>query len=272
MLFFFTNCYRKWFGGKYFFSFNRFLYTLSLHGLGLLNHENGKVSGEDEFVKWFIRNRHDINGVIFDVGANRGDYARLIRHHKSAAELFCFEPHPINFKILEELSFELNFIPVMQGMGDKAGRLIIYDYASRNGSQHASIYKDVIEEIHKSKSHGTEVEITTIDEFVARNKISGISLLKIDTEGNELNVLKGARSCLLNNLINIVHFEFNEMNVVSKTFFRDILNELKGFEIYRLLPDGMVKLGEYNAVFFEIFAFQNIVAINKNSIAAETTS
>ncbi len=268
ILFFFTNNYRKWFGGTKFFSFNRFLYTLSLHGLGMLNYENGKVSGEDEFVRWFIRNKHDVNGVIFDVGANRGDYAKFIRSHKSQAELFCFEPHPLNFTILEELAVQLNFTPVMQGMGDKAGRSVIYDYASANGSQHASIYKDVIEEIHKSKSYSTEIEITTIDEFVAKNNISKISLLKIDTEGNELNVLKGAQTCILNNLINIIHFEFNEMNVVSRTFFRDILNVLHGFEIYRLLPDGMVKLGEYNPLFFEIFAFQNIVAINKNSVVA----
>ena len=56
-----------------------------------------------------------------------------------------------------------------------------------------------------------------------------------------------------------------EMNVISKTFFKDIVDLLPGYDFYRLLPDGLKALGTYKSAHFEIFSFQNIVAIKKMS-------
>ena len=66
-----------------------------------------------------------------------------------------------------------------------------------------------------------------------------IDLLKIDTEGNEFNVLKGAKKLFEFNKIKAIHFEFNQMNIVSKSSFKDfwdLLNE--NFIFYRILPRG----------------------------------
>src|SRR6185436_3522307 len=88
-----------------------------------------------------------------------------------------------------------------------------------------------------------------------------VDFLKIDTEGNELKVLKGAQSLLQKNAIRAIQFEFNEMNVVSRVFLRDFYDILAGYTFYRLLPDGLLPLGRYSAR-NEIFAFQNIFAVN----------
>lgn len=87
-------------------------------------------------------------------------------------------------------------------------------------------------------------------------------LLKIDTEGNELAVLHGAQNALKNGKIEMVHFEFNEMNVISRVFFRDFWNLLHplGFQFYRLLPNSAFEITRYSPVDCEIFAFQNIIA------------
>ena len=66
-------------------------------------------------------------------------------------------------------------------------------------------------------------------------------------------------------MIDLIHFEFNEMNVASRIFFKDFYDLLKGYRFYRMLPDGLIDLGEYKAYQMEIFGYQNIVAIRHSS-------
>lgn len=61
-----------------------------------------------------------------------------------------------------------------------------------DGSEHASLYEEVIQSIHGHKAVQHEIVLTTIDAFVEKNKIEHIGLLKIDTEGNKFNILVGA--------------------------------------------------------------------------------
>ena len=49
-----------------------------------------------------------------------------------------------------------------------------------------------------------------MDNFCLEKKINNIDVLKIDTEGNELNVLKGAENLLKQNKINIIYTEISE--------------------------------------------------------------
>ena len=90
--------------------------------------------------------------------------------------------------------------------------------------------------------------------------VGRIDYLKIDTEGNELAVLEGAARLLAESRVGYIHFEFNEMNVVSRVFLRDFRKLLPSHRLYRLLPRGLLPLGE-RIVATEIFAFQNILAV-----------
>lgn len=82
-------------------------------------------------------------------------------------------------------------------------------------------------------------------------------------EGNELAVLKGGEKSISEGKIKAIHFEFNEMNVSSRVFFRDFWKLLKDYQIYRLLPREMLEINHYSPLTCEIFAYQNIVAILK---------
>ncbi|MFL9710433.1 FkbM family methyltransferase [Methylobacillus sp. Pita1] len=93
--------------------------------------------------------------------------------------------------------------------------MALYDYENNDGSSHASIFKDVIEEIHHAKAVEHIVNMITLDEFVIKYKLNNISLLKIDTEGNELNVLMSALESIRKRKVNAMQFEFNEMNVAK---------------------------------------------------------
>ena len=89
--------------------------------------------------------------------------------------------------------------------------------------------------------------------------------MKIDTEGHELQVLFGAIVAIQIRKIEVIQIEFNEMNVISKTFFKNIYDLLNGYHFFRLLPDGLVRLPIYRPIEYEIFAFQNIAAIQPES-------
>lgn len=251
------------FARKAFYRFNLYFYKLSMCGLGIRNFENESVSGERAFIRYLIRNRKLHSGVILDVGANVGNYTVMLRKNNISLPIFAFEPHPVAFKKLEETARTHQFTAVPEGAGELATTTTIYDYSGDGGSEHASMYEDVFSTLRHSQAEGVVIRLTTIDDFVAKHQIERIALLKIDTEGNELNVLKGAANTIRQGLADVIQIEFNEMNVISRTFFRDIKGILPNYDFYRLLPNGLLPLGTYNTTEFEIFAFQNIVAIRQ---------
>ena len=252
------------FARKIFFKLNRFLFKLSIHGLGLRNNSNQYLSGENAFIKKLIKNKSFENGVIFDVGANIGDYSIYMRENGVLAPIFAFEPHPQTYQELISNTSKLNLTHLNLGLGDSTFETAIFDYKSNNGSQHASIYKEVILDIHKSDAIETKISVTTLDSIVEQYNIENISLLKIDTEGNELSVIKGANKTIAASKIKYIQFEFNEMNVISHSFLRDFIKLLPNYKFYRLLPNEMLEIKDYVPLYHELFAFQNIIAVNKN--------
>lgn len=253
-----------WFFAKPAFEkFNKLLFRLSLAGLGVLNYKNSRVSGEQSFLKNYLSGK---NGVVIDVGANEGNYSAEVLDFNPSVKVYAFEPHPVTFeKLSGKLSANHQVTIVNKGLSDSAGFLELYDYENKDGSSHASLFPEVITEIHgagKAISH--KVSLTTLDDFIEKNSIDIISLLKIDTEGNELKVLRGGVEALKSKKIAAIHFEFNEMNVASRCFFRDFWKILDGYRFYRLLPNGMMEIKQYSPLQCEIFAYQNIVAILKD--------
>lgn len=231
--------------------------------MGVLNYENDKTSGESRFVKSLLKDKSDC--VVFDVGANVGDYSRKVFQACPQATVYAFEPHPKTFSVLSHSMHQLNFLPVNAAAGEKDGELSLFDYESQDGSSHASLYKDVIESIHQAKSVEHTVKVIELGAFARSKNVERIDLLKIDTEGNELKVLMGILDYIRSERIGAIHFEFNEMNVSSRTFFRDFWELLPNYDFYRLLPDGMARIENYSPVYCEIFAYQNIVAILKST-------
>lgn len=258
----FVRLYIFFFARRRLAKFNKLLYRLSLGGLGILNYKNAFASGEAAFLRSYLPSKH---GVLIDVGANKGTYTKSALSTNPGLKVYALEPHPKTFSVLEQaLSTFPNVVLINKGLSSSKGTVRIFDYADNDGSSHASLYSEVITEIHGAKgSTSHDIEVTTLDALVDQEQISEISLLKIDTEGNELEVLRGATKTLSAGTIRAIHFEFNEMNVASRSYFRDFWALLKGYDFYRLLPNDRLAITKYTPLSCEIFAYQNIVAINK---------
>jgi FkbM family methyltransferase len=255
--------YQLFFAKKIFYKLNKLVYNFALRGLGILNYESNKISGEESFIKNYITKMD--NGIIFDIGANIGDYAKSLRKSNQAVDIYAFEPHPVTFKNLLINTRDLNIKTFNVAIGSKKDTLYLYDYADQDGSSHASLYKEVIETIHKSTAIQHEVNSITLTSFVKEHNIERVNLLKIDTEGHELEVLRGFELFIREQRVDLIHFEFNEMNIASRVFFKDFWEFLPNYDLYRMLPDDLVPIKTYNPVFCEIFAYQNIVAILKEN-------
>jgi len=238
------------------------LMTVAYNSIGILKFENEFVSGEHFFISKVLKDYLKIpNSVLFDVGANIGKYTLMLSREFPGAKIFSFEPNENTFKILK-VNIKDKAECINAGLGSEMKTGKIYTYADSVASSHASIYSDVLKVFHEAeKIVDIDFEMITVDDFCAKRGIKEIDLLKIDTEGNEIDVLKGCRKMLSEDRIKIIQFEFGECDVFSRVFLRDFYTMLPNYRIYRLNSDSLIPLFEYKST-NEIFRFQNFVAIN----------
>src|SRR5271166_3137622 len=227
---------------------------------GILQYQNPIVSGE-RYVIQNVLSKYSCNKSlrIIDVGANIGDYTQELLNYYPNADIIAFEPHPIAFlKIAERFAKKCDRVSTYNlALGSKNGEFTLYDYEANSDNSHSSFYPEVIEEIHRGKLTKNTVQVVALDDFCQQHAIERIDLLKIDTEGHELEVLRGARDLLTKGCIKLIQFEFNEMNVYSRAFLRDFYEMLNGYRLFRLAEDRLLSLGDYDTR-YEIFKFQNI--------------
>lgn len=241
----------------------RFL-LLSLNGLGILNYKSPEISGELSFLKKMVPALKS-DSVILDVGANVGGYSNLIREYNKQVQIYAFEPHYKTFENLQKNAVKNQYKALNLACGEKRAKLELYDYEERDGSSHASLYKEAIVELRQSKIVSHAVDVIDLDSFLFERNIEKVSLLKLDVEGNEYRVLQGLKKAIDQGKIEVIHFEFNEMNIFSRVFFKDFQDLLKDYRLFRMLPNHLLPLDTYSPLLCEIFAYQNIVACHKNS-------
>ncbi len=257
-----SSIYRRIFARPCFQKLNTRLFYLALYGLGVLNYENDEISGERYLIRtWLPKAISGPKLVFFDVGANIGHYSQMLLDEFPTAFIHAYEPHPRTFMRLVENAFPVHRVKCHNvALGESPGSLSLYDRADHDGSQHASLHKNTITEIYGQEVVEIKVPIETLDEVAKREGIGYIDFLKIDTEGHELAVLLGAARLLRENKIGHIQFEFNSLNVFSRAFFRDFRGILHDYDLFRLLPRGLLPLGN-SITATEIFGFQNILAI-----------
>ena len=227
--------------------------------IGILKCEDFHATGERHVVRDVLKQRlRKPDPIFFDVGANLGNYSAELRSHFPGAQLYAIEPNPHTFKTLSARLQSAKDHCFCVAFGDAVESRPIYTYDRELNSSHSSILKEVFLDIHRNKNISSfDIHLTRLDDFCEANQIERIDFLKIDTEGYELNVLKGAERMLRENRIAMIQFEFNSMLVCSRVFLRDFYALLGQYEFFRMDSNRLIPLAEYDAR-NEIFQFQNI--------------
>ena len=150
--------------------------------------------------------------TVFDVGANQGQSCRKMLDLFRSARVYAFEPHPKTFERLAALN-HARVSPFNLALGDREGEAILHEYGAEGlESLVNSLSPNApFAARHGWKSREIKVRCVTLDTFCTEHDVAQIDLLKIDTEGFDLFVLKGAHQLLSDGRIGFVYVEFNDL-------------------------------------------------------------
>lgn len=132
----------------------------------------------------------DKGDVVFDIGAFRGDTAAIFANCVGmSGRVYSFEPHKENYKFLLE-NIRLNglndiVIPVNKGCSNKSQMLEL-----------VSVKAGAAWSFLSEKETGGATEVISVDDFVDINSINRVNFIKMDVEGWEENVLRGAQKTI----------------------------------------------------------------------------
>lgn len=198
--------------------------------------------------------------LIFDVGANKGQYSEeLLKQHPSAG-IVLFEPNKINFDYLTaKFKMHQNVKVENLALGKSSSSAILY--SDHEGSGLASLTKRNLKHYQIDFEMTEKVLVQTLDSYCLEHKVFP-DYIKIDVEGHELDVLHGGLESI--SKATVVQFEFGGCNVDTRTFFLDYWEFFRkfGFTIFRISPLGLIKINSYSEA-LENFVVTNYVAFNE---------
>ncbi|QLE58774.1 FkbM family methyltransferase [Nostoc sp. TCL26-01] len=132
--------------------------------------------------------------TIFDVGANKGQTTLKYRRQFPEAKIFSFEPVSQTFEALKAnvgVTPNVSCFNLALGEENKQEQMLVQGTSGSNSIANVSQVNSPAEQSLET------VHIKTLDRFLEENNhIEQIDLLKIDTEGYECQVLRGAEATL----------------------------------------------------------------------------
>ena len=194
--------------------------------------------------------------IILDIGANIGEYSSAVLDIYPNSQIYAFEPDQNSYEKLSKNLANHNVKLEKLAIGNEVGKVNLY--SNYPGSTLSSLIPRDLKHKGIYFEYQQEVDITTLDNW---NVIKiAPDVIKIDVEGTELEVLKGATKLLQS--CKIVQFEFGGCNVDTRTYFKDFFNFFtkREFLLFRLTPTGIVSILNYSEE-LENFRTANYAAI-----------
>jgi len=243
------------------------LHGITLDGMGM---GSGAYTGEssEKAAIQYIRQKFKSSKPIicFDVGGNKGQFTTLLHEVLgSEASIHTFEPSSATFKVLKENTARFPEVQLHQkGLGDQPGKLQLF--TNEDASLIASVYQRKLDHFGIQMNQFEEIEVDTLDNFCQHHSIPHIHFLKLDVEGHELKVLKGAEKLVQNQAIDFIQFEFGGCNIDSRTYFQDFYYLLSDqYTLYRIVKDGLYPIKGYRET-YEAFVTTNYLAERKGLV------
>lgn len=131
--------------------------------------------------------------VVLDIGANIGLHTLRWAKARPDTKVYAFEPTPATVKMLQSniarngIASRVTVVPM--ALSDYCGKATFYETDD-------NAYNSLKNTKRKSLICTCEVPVTTIDDFVKSNNVGNISLIKIDVEGLETQVISGGLDTL----------------------------------------------------------------------------
>jgi FkbM family methyltransferase len=239
--------------------------------MGELGHEKLLVGLKKHIKSTVCINDTKIIGI--DVGSCIGDYIQNIKDicREENTEIICFEPNPVNISILEpKINEYKNVILYKCCLSDKTGISSFYNWRD-------SYNNNVGNQIAGLRGGGEkicEVDVRKLDEVLFERYGFDdilIKFIKIDTEGNDTNVIKGFERYL--SKTQYIIFECSNClddhrGPGIKNPMEDIVNFLSkhGFDTYRIGTKKLIKVNDeyWNQIYEDVKFWSNCFSLRKD--------
>lgn len=243
-----------------FLSKSKFLYRFSKKIIDYHRNENNceiETNGELDFIK---KNKKNFK-TVFDVGANIGEWTALVSDIMPESRIYSFEPSKHTFEILSKQNFNNKVSLHNIGLGEKNETKDFF-ICTNDSTLNSVFHRDIKNETLKQDVRTENAVFETLDSFCVKNNINNISFLKIDTEGNELSVLKGAEQYIKGSRIGAIQFEYGGTYIDAKVLLKDVFKffEDKPYSIFKMMQNGLIECNKYVEE-SENFQYANYVAV-----------
>jgi len=212
------------------------------------------INGELRFLREHGRDCR----VVFDVGAQVGNWTEAALRLCPRAQIHAFEPMRATYAQLLARGFPAERVvcnPV--GLSDAEGQAAIH-------TRSTSLYDRTLPGDERRDGDPETVRLTTLTQYCAEQGIAQIDLLKVDAEGHDLAVLRGGEELIRAGRISRIQFEYGTFNIYARVLLRDFYEFFAGlpYLIYLVTPKGLVPYPEY-PLHLENFAYKNFVALHE---------
>lgn len=217
------------------------------------HNENGEL--------FLIQNLGSNINTFVDVGANIGDWTDLVLknspHIKSA---LLFEPADSAFEKLYNRFQDAQFVKVIkQPVSEQPGEMSFFEEPD------AGKTSSLVKGYSNPSAFEKKLIVTTIDDEAKKYALPIINLLKIDAEGYDFYVMRGATELLANQRIEVIQFEYNDSWVLSGCTLYAAMKFLESFayQVFLLKANGLYRLNY--ELYGEFFHYANFVAISSQA-------
>ena len=131
----------------------------------------------------YIKNNYPKHGCIVDIGSNIGNHVKYYANFLSAEIIYCFEPHAVNFSLLKE-NLQERCIAYPCALGATRGKCSLTIPVESNSGHYQVVQKEI---------ENDSIDLVPLDEF----NFSNVTMIKIDVEGYEYDVVLGAIQTIL---------------------------------------------------------------------------
>lgn len=216
------------------------------------------TNGEAQLLRCFAEKCARSSVTVFDIGANIGEWSLFAEKILPSAAIHLFEPSRKTFAKLSEVGWSQNVQLNNVGLGSKVEQKTLYIYSESDGMN--SMYPRHGVDIGEPKEIEV-IAIETVDQYCLSRRIQSIDFMKIDVEGHELDVLKGAEKMLQDGRISNIQFEYGGCNIDSRVLLRDLWSFLSqfGFRMYKIY-ESEIRFVEKYSQNLETFQHSNWLA------------
>ena len=227
---------------------------------------NDGIAMEDNGELWLINLIAPKSTLFIDVGANIGSWTQaFLESGNSGVQGLLFEPSPRTLSVLRENMKSM----VDSGRIEISSSAVSDEIGSKNFFMEAGCGEtsSLIKSHSQTNAHELIVNVTTIDLEMMRMGNPFVDILKIDAEGYDLHVIKGASECIENARIGVIQFEYNQpwANAGSTLFEALSIFRNQGYLVFLLRKDGLYRFNYH--LYGEFFGYTNFVALSPNRAA-----